>query len=534
MSPLPTNQSSINSSPAPSTAEAEWESRMAHLVGLEGSPTSDKSSTSLAPPDIQETKTKQPISSNPFAKLGLVGIATFAVVIFAGGFLSQIMSNGKQKPQQIAPIQEKIRSPNQPRAQQLEDEVETLKTKLALSEQAQAVKAAQQQLRRVRSSPTPEVATKLTQEPRRDSTPALPKPTPVVKTLYVPKVVEVERVVKVPQVVEKVVRPQPVVKNTAPPLQTTFIRPPLPPTQPPAAIAPVSTVEIEPPPSPLEEWSRLAKLGSYGAVTSNQNRANPTASRPERPADVATKPKPPRRTTPYQQETPDQATPSVSQTPRNGKSTVVGSSAKAVLATALFGETTKTAKNDQSDSDNVFVVRLKQPLKTADGDVALAAGSELLTQVSSISENGLVQLEINKVMMPKDDKLTQRTIPKNALAIRASKGKPLIANQFPNQSGSIATMDAGLFVLGGIGKAAELFNRVEQRVVLRDDDNYREYDYPDPNIAAGVLEGGLKSVVPSISRRNQRAISEMMRRSNVWFLPAGKEVEIYVNQEIQF
>jgi hypothetical protein len=47
------------------------------------------------------------------------------------------------------------------------------------------------------------------------------------------------------------------------------------------------------------------------------------------------------------------------------------------------------------------------------------------------------------------------------------------------------------------------------------------------------VEGGLNSIVPLISQRNQQAIAQMMQQSNVWLLPAGTEVEIYVNQSIQ-
>ncbi|MHC5728953.1 MAG: TrbI/VirB10 family protein, partial [Nostoc sp.] len=53
---------------------------------------------------------------------------------------------------------------------------------------------------------------------------------------------------------------------------------------------------------------------------------------------------------------------------------------------------------------------------------------------------------------------------------------------------------------------------------------------PRRNLAAGVLEGGLNSVVPQIAQRNQQAIAQMSQQNGVWFLPAGTNVEIYVNQ----
>lgn len=52
---------------------------------------------------------------------------------------------------------------------------------------------------------------------------------------------------------------------------------------------------------------------------------------------------------------------------------------------------------DNSPKD-VFVVRLQEPLKSIDGKVVLPANTEFLTQISSISEQGLVQLDVVKVI----------------------------------------------------------------------------------------------------------------------------------------
>ncbi len=208
-----------------------------------------------------------------------------------------------------------------------------------------------------------------------------------------------------------------------------------------------------------------------------------------------------------------------------------GSNAKAVLATAVFGETTKSKSSDRT---TVFVVRLKEPLKAVDGAIAIPANTELLTQMSSISDQGLLQLDVVKAMVPNQGKLIEKSIPDNALMIRAPQGKPLIANQFPNRGSSIASMDIGLFVLGGLGKAAELINRSESQVVTTSGSStIVSNTNPQRNILAGVFEGGMNTVVPQIAQRNQQAISQMSQRTNVWFLPAGTAVEIYANQAIQ-
>ncbi len=513
----------------PEVESLDWESRMSRLVGFEeesSSTDTQGSEDSATPPESlslpQDVQTKQALSSNPFAKLGLVGAATLAIVLVGGVFLSQLMSGSNQKPKSIvsAPVQEQ--PTNESISQQLEAEVDTLKTKLALTEQAQMVKAAQQQLRIAKT--TPKVAL---QEPsvssrgRQTVIPTSPPPA------YVPRPVPVERIARVPTYQPSLSPQLPVVKpNTQPVVNTT----------PPA------------PPSPLEEWTRLAKLGSYGQVNVTDQPSNvaaaPEAANNTQPQEQTPNPNSDQTQTP-QQETP---APVVSQAqPQGQKSVAVGSSAKAVLATAIFGETNKSGGGDEAGGDkNVFVIRLKEPLKSTDGAIALPANTEFLAEIRSISEQGLLQMNVVKVISQDDGNPTERSLPNNSIILRGTQGKPLIANRFPGQSSSIASMDLGLFVLGGIGKAAELINRSDTELqplistVTNADGSTSSSSQITTvtknrrDIPAGVVEGGLNSVVPQIAQRNQQAIAQMSQQTGVWFLPAGTNIEIYVNQVTQF
>ncbi|MDZ7954734.1 TrbI/VirB10 family protein [Nostoc sp. DedQUE09] len=505
----------------PEVESVDWESRMSRLVGFEEESSSsdtqgleDSATPSEPLSQPQEVQTKQALSSNPFAKLGLVGAATLAIVLVGGVFLSQLMSGSNQKPKTIVspPVQEQ--PTDESISQQMQAQVDTLKTKLALTEQAQMVKAAQQQLRIAKSTPT--VA--LQQPSVRQKVIPTPPPTP-----YVPRTVTVERVIRVPASQPSRSPQLPVVNPTQP----------------------VVNVTPPPPPSPFAEWARLAKLGSYGQVNpSNQPTSNIATLEPANNAQA------------QQEETPQPENSAVSQAqPQGQKSVAVGSSAKAVLATAIFGETTNRSGGggDAEEAKNVFVIRLKEPLKSTDGAIALPANTEFLAEIGSLSEQGLLQMNVVKVISQNNGNPTERSLPNNAIILRGTEGKPLIANKYPGQSSSIASMDAGLFVLGGIAKAAELVNRPDTRTVYRevpvdnDNDGDSENNDNNPNrgyyatetenkrdLAAGILEGGMNTVVPQIAQRNQQAIAQMSQQGGVWFLPAGTNIEIYVNQPTQF
>ncbi|MDJ0618128.1 MAG: TrbI/VirB10 family protein [Calothrix sp. MO_192.B10] len=528
------------SNPSLNSESLDWELRMAKLVGLEekyqtpdNSPTESNDSQPAIDDQPQAVQTQQQLSSNPFAKAALVGTGTLIMVMFAGIFLTQVMSGGAKKPkvQTLAP-EVKPQPTAKPRLQQLETEVETLKTKLALAEQAKDVKAAQQQLRRLRNKPSTPNVTQLPSA-KRQQVATVKTPTPV-RTVYR----EVERVVRVPQPRTTVPSPPPQTLpfNNQPPVVTI---PPNPPSSSPT------------PPNPMQEWSRLAKLGSYGEVSGEQQSRVSNSSFTPRPTPRAT----PSRNLDFKRPVaiqPRDRTRSTFSTVsrRTGKSTVIGSSAKAVLATAISGETTNTrtrfrsrrrnsqtsVNNTDNVDNNVFVVRLKEPLKTQDNDIALPKDTELLVKVDSFSREGLTKLKVTRVLIPEKNKVRERSISRSELAIRGVNGKPLIAKKYRKGSSSTALNDAGLFVLGGVGKAAEIINRPESNVTTTANNTTITSSDRNRDLLAGIFEGGVRTVVPQVRRRTTRRTSSRRRnrRTNIWFLPVGTEVEVFVNQRVRF
>ncbi|NJR76120.1 MAG: hypothetical protein HC773_26110, partial [Scytonema sp. CRU_2_7] len=241
-------------------------------------------------------------------------------------------------------------------------------------------------------------------------------------------------------------------------------------------------------------------------------------------------------------------------TQHNSKSIAVGTSAKAVLATAVFAEASKTGTNNTNSSnnnknDNTFVVRLREPLKSIDGAIALPANTELLAQIQQLSEGGMIQLKVVSVISQNKGKLTEISLPESAIKVRAPNGRPLLAKKYPDKSGKISGMDTFIFALGGAGKIGEVLNRPETRLrpvncTYTNDKgeqvssssvcSYISETKQQRNIPAGLLEGGMSALVPQLNQRNQQAINEMIQKSNVWYLPVGTEVEVVANQITRF
>ena len=97
----------------------------------------------------------------------------------------------------------------------------------------------------------------------------------------------------------------------------------------------------------------------------------------------------------------------------------------------------------------------------------------------------------------------------------------------------IAAMDVGQFALGAVRRTAELYTRSDSRVETRNNTTIVTEDNPDPNILAGVLEGGTDAILDSITERNRQAIATLESRPPIWVLDAGTPVQIFVNQSMQ-
>ena len=518
----------------------DLESRMARLVGLEEDPQSyDEDSGTLRQPqhsEPAEAQTEQPLSSNPFAKAGLVGAGTLAVVVFAGAFLTQMMNGGHDKPKAVTPTV-RAQPTREPRLQQQGEEIEALKTKLALAQQANDVKAAQQQLRSerptIRSTPRVE---------RPVSRPTVvvqrvPVPAPIRPAYVPPRVVTVvrERIVKVPQRV--------VTKAPTLPQQLPVVPPSIEPSV-------QATPTPQPTPDPLQEWARLSKLGSYGQATPSDKQSPSNITVAQRPISA---PQP----APYQNPNPTPVASQVTQQ-RNPKSTVVGSSAKAKLVTSVYGETTRentynnrnssnnknnsgNNTNDNSSSNQVFVAQLTEPLKAADNSIILPKDTQLLFNVASTSEKGLMQLNVFKVTRRENGKLIESSVPQGALVMRGSRGGAVLGEQRQTKEGSQFASIVQEFALGAAGQVGEELNRPTTTLApgcynnpSLNGTNYcpTETRYPR-NTLASIVQGGSKAILPGLTRRSQQAIPPRSDRNNVFVMSAGKDVELFVQQQMQ-
>jgi hypothetical protein len=196
------------------------------------------------------------------------------------------------------------------------------------------------------------------------------------------------------------------------------------------------------------------------------------------------------------------------------------------------GELTTPIVIAESGQSDRFTVRLDEPILDNRGDVAFPEETEFVVQVDRVSEAGQVHVSAIAANWSVDEQQQEIILPPDTIQVRGENGEPLIAEQFEDRGRAIAGMDAGQFLLGAAGRAAELYTRSDSRVQTRGSSTVITERNPAPNIVAGIVEGGTDAVLESIQERNRRAIERVEEMPNVSYIESGTDVEVFVNQSM--
>jgi Bacterial conjugation TrbI-like protein len=437
--------------------------------------------TYSVPPALQddpyESRTKQPIWANPFAKAGLVGTGTLVAVIATSTLLGDITKGTNV---QAEPEKKEVASTAEVPVSKEQDKGKLL-AQIALGTQGRALEEINKN-----NHPT---------SPPTSS----PKTPPVIRASKPNRPVSRRDLAALAAILKQ--RSQP---------------------------APVQSAAFNQNLDPQQQWQMLSQVGSYGQISSGHSGANNGGGNFSNPNGQNTQ----LASQIQASSAPEEESPLL--TGRVRRSVVTGSTAQGLLSTPVVWEGGR--RGAQGDADNAaavddedrFIIQLTSALKASDGSEALAIGTPLVVKVRSVSGSGTLKLSAVAVIM--DGEETQ--IPPGSISIRASGGGPLTARNMQDRGGEIASSDAGIFALAGISKAASLFTRAQSTTTSNGFNSVTSTQNPAPDILAGVLEGGTSAIINQIQARNERAIQESLARPDLWMLAAGTSVQVFVNKSV--
>jgi hypothetical protein len=476
--------------------------------------------------DPQLGKTQPTFYGNPFAKFGAVGLVMLVFFGAAATVLNSIMS-GKPR---IAPTIAN-REESKPKVEIADNSQATetgkLKAELALSTQAEKIKSVEHS-----QKPKTQIVRRNNQpQNKRISPTVVPREIPRNRVTYVPRQIP-QRVSYNPPRVAYTPRLQPVVNKVNPP-----------------------SLPKQEEVNPIEEWREISSLGSYGNVqiASNSKSDSLPNNTLTSAVDEQQTPTIPRATLVSFTSNPNQIVTTNNDSelePLHDEEALiignqeiqqltVGSSSSGKLVTPLIWANNRVnnvdRKSNSKQQSDKFIIQLSQSLTTKEGLIILPKGSQIIVQVKDIQKSGFIELEATIAVIDGNE----YALPEGAIAIRGKSGQPLIASKWGDKGGEIASRDAETFAVGSLAKVGKVLNQPKEEQTSSNSgfsgtSSFSSIRRNRSNILGAVLEGGFEPLTQQILQRNQQALQEIRQRENVWYVKAGTNVQVFVNQTFQF
>jgi hypothetical protein len=456
-------------------------------------------------PDPEQHRTIRGIVGSPFSKIALVGGVGSLGFLLMGLFMNSIMSPSNAKQLTARSSDEKLALTST--ADPKDAEIAKFKTDLALGSQLSAGKS-----KTLRPSNLPKSDALASKGDSKDKLEANS-----VRSADLPTV-------------------SPVRNLSAPPLEPIPMRQVM--SQPTPMMLPPRNFAASPPEAknPVDEWQRLASIGSYGNLAAPTEipkaiAVSPVATNSANNSNSASPPieKPPLNSLTSYLAQAEKSLPSA--TPAN--TLLVGTTAKAALKTSVvFSTDGSRIMGSASGIIPKFIVTLQEPITTADGKPVIPADAVLIVTARPLdAKSGLAELDVVGIAIAGRELIP----PPNAISIRGAEGSPLVADKYFDRGSEISGMDVASFITSALAEVGKLTNSPTTTSSISSIGGSATVSVaPPPNYLGAAISGGFGILSETLNRRSQQAIEDIKTRPNVFFIPAGKELQVFVNQTMTF
>ncbi|WP_190401174.1 TrbI/VirB10 family protein [Pseudanabaena sp. FACHB-1998] len=448
-------------------------------------------------PDPEQHRTIRGIVGSPFSKIALVGGVGFLGFLLVGLFMNSIMSPSNAK--QLTVTSDDPQLFLNPMVDPKDAEIAKFKTDLALGSQLSGGK-----LKTLSPTNLPKSDSKVDSKDKSETNAektADVLPAPPVRNLSVPSV----QAIPMQQVMSQ---PTPVM---LPPRNFSASQP-----------------EAK---DPAEEWQRLASIGSYGNLAAPTEIPRAIAASPiaANNSSIPTIEKPSVNSLTNYLAQAEKSLPKTAST----NTLLVGTTAKAALKTSVvFSTDGSRTMGSAPGLIPKFIVTLQEPITTADGKPVIPADAVLIVTARPLdAKSGLAELDVVGIAIAGRELIP----PPNAITLRGAEGSPLIADKYFDRGSEISGMDAATFITSALAEVGKLTNTPTTTSSISSIGGSATISTaPPPNYLGAAISGGFGILAETLNRRSQEAIEEIKTRPNVFFIPAGKELQVFVNQTMTF
>ena len=219
----------------------------------------------------------------------------------------------------------------------------------------------------------------------------------------------------------------------------------------------------------------------------------------------------------------------IAEAPLSITTLLVGTSAKGSTVTPVLwgGGASSGAK---------FLLKLDEPMLDGNNREAFPAGTQfVVTAKQANSTIGIAELEIVSAII----KGMEFAPPNGSIVIRDDQGGLLIGEDYFKRNENTANRDLlGVFA-GALGNVGRILNQPSSTFSSNTNGGFGGSSSSvitnrDPNLLGAVLEGGFKDLSSVWSQRNQQAIQELAIRPNIYQIPKGRGIRVFINQSMTF
>lgn len=178
-----------------------------------------------------------------------------------------------------------------------------------------------------------------------------------------------------------------------------------------------------------------------------------------------------------------------------------------------------------------YTIQLTEDVYTNTNQVAIPTGASLIVVPGALNEsNGLAELavvgiSVNGQSFPVDY---------GVISVNAKDGNPLIAKNYGNTGRDIARNDFEMVAIGALaGIGQELIRPDTETTTTSAFGATTSRSGNGGNILGGALAGASEQLADRMSDRNDRRLDDIQNREPVWYIPAGEEIEIVFNQDME-
>lgn len=464
-----------------------------------------------------QNQTRASWISSPYSRSVLGGAGVFLIVGVVGLFASGVFNGAPQtaKP----PVSQPDLAATPPFAPP-SDQVENYKKDLALQQQREEIwakKSPDKALPTVPISKTPDPAKQVV---KPEPSPAPSPPVPVVEAA-----------------------PLPVVQAA--------------PVSSPSLVSLPPSMQATKPVDPNEEWNRLSQQQTIGSIPPSEPSAvatapatsdmssqptdpsvdgpNPTPATAQSPARSAiADPSPDANDYPplsaYASESQSSAHPTVSMELRTVDPTptrrlLIGTT----IAGRLMSPIVPTGSPDTAsplNSSNNFLIRAEADLKDTSGRIVIPKSASVICQVISMDENGMTELQARRVLIGQQE----YALPDGAISIRGADGMPILADKLRDPKRQMSRNDRALMLSGALSKIGEVLNQSQTESSSGGSTTITTVIGGQQNLGGAALNGAFSALSQRQADRAKKADQETSSLMNLWYVPSGRALEIYVNQ----